>query len=62
MEGLLAAWLVGEGIVGWRWFKQGAPPPPGSLLAVSDGSETLLDALQSHAPVAVDKWIDTAPI
>jgi uncharacterized protein (TIGR00730 family) len=34
----------------------------GSLLAVSDGSETLLDALQSHAPVAVEKWIDTAPI
>jgi uncharacterized protein (TIGR00730 family) len=34
----------------------------GSLLAVSDGSETLLDALQSQAPVAVEKWIDTAPI
>jgi uncharacterized protein (TIGR00730 family) len=33
-----------------------------SLLAVSDGSPTLLDALQSQTPVAVEKWIDTALI
>jgi len=49
MEGLLAAWLVGEGIVGWRWFKQGAPPPPGSLLAVS-GFFALLAVLAIHPP------------
>ncbi len=49
MEGLLAAWLVGEGIVTWRWFKQGAPPPPGSLLAVS-GFFALLALLAIHPP------------
>jgi hypothetical protein len=31
----VAAWLAGEGIVVWRWAKQGAPPPPGALLWAS---------------------------
>lgn len=49
MEALIAAWLTGEGIVTWRWFKQGAPPPPGSLLAVS-GFFALLAMLAMHPP------------
>ncbi len=32
----------------------------GSLLAVSDGSAALLDALQSQSPPVVEKWIDLA--
>jgi predicted Rossmann-fold nucleotide-binding protein len=31
----------------------------GALLAVSDGSSTLLDALRTQTPPAVEKWIDT---
>src|SRR5712691_11563302 len=46
---LVMAWLTGEGIVTWRWFKQGAPPPPGSLLAVS-GFFALCAVLAMHAP------------
>src|SRR5215475_1449603 len=49
MEGILGAWLFGEGLVTWRWFKQGAPPPPGSLLAVS-GFFALCAVLAMHAP------------
>jgi hypothetical protein len=49
MEGILIAWLAGEGIVTWRWFKQGAPPPPGALLAVS-GFFALLAVLAVHPP------------
>lgn len=29
------AWLLGEGIVIWRWVKNGAPPTPGALLLPS---------------------------
>ena len=46
---LVMAWLVGEGIVSWRWFKQGAPPPPGSLVAVS-GFFALLAVLGQYQP------------
>jgi hypothetical protein len=46
---LMMAWLVGEGIVAARWFKQGAPPPPGSLAAVS-GFFALLAVLGSYPP------------
>lgn len=46
---LVMAWLVGEGIVSWRWFKQGAPPPPGSLAAVS-GFFALLAILATYPP------------
>lgn len=46
---LVMAWLVGEGIVSWRWFKQGAPPPPGSLLAVS-GFFALLAIMATYQP------------
>lgn len=49
MEGILIAWLAGEGIVTWRWFRQGAPPPPGSLAAVS-GFFALLALLAVHPP------------
>ena len=33
--GLAFAWLVGEGIIVWRWTKAKAPPPPGVLLLAS---------------------------
>jgi hypothetical protein len=32
MMGLFFAWSVGEGIITWRWVKNGAPPTPGALL------------------------------
>lgn len=56
MEGILAAWLFGEGLVGWRWFRQGAPPPPGSLLAVS-GFFALCAVLAMHPPA---RYVATA--
>jgi len=31
----LFAWLTGEGIIVWRWVKQGAPPTPGAILLPS---------------------------
>lgn len=46
---LVMAWLFGEGVVTWRWLKEGAPPPPGSLLAVS-GFFALLAVLAMHPP------------
>lgn len=46
---LVMMWLAGEGIVSWRWFKQGAPPPPGSLAAVS-GFFALLAVLAAYPP------------
>lgn len=49
MGGIVAAWLVGEGIVTWRWFKAGAPPPPGALVAVS-GFFALLAVLAAYQP------------
>jgi hypothetical protein len=30
--GIFFAWAVGEGIIAWRWIKNGAPPTPGALL------------------------------
>lgn len=34
--GLFAfAWIVGEGLIVWRWVKNGAPPTPGALLLPS---------------------------
>jgi hypothetical protein len=32
---LVLAWLIGESIVGYRWAKNGAPPPPGAVAAAS---------------------------
>jgi hypothetical protein len=29
------AWLVGEGIITYRWIKAGAPPTPGTLVTAS---------------------------
>jgi hypothetical protein len=34
--GLFAfAWITGEGLIIWRWLKNGAPPTPGALLLPS---------------------------
>jgi hypothetical protein len=33
--GIILAWLIGESIVGYRWAKNGAPPPPGAIAAAS---------------------------
>lgn len=35
MGGFMFAWLVGEGIIIYRWVKAGAPPTPGALLVPS---------------------------
>jgi hypothetical protein len=36
MGPFIAAWAIGEGIIGWRAFKTtGLPPVPGALLASS---------------------------
>jgi len=32
---IVIAWLIGETIVGYRWAKNGAPPPPGAVAAAS---------------------------
>jgi hypothetical protein len=47
--GLVAAWLVGEGIVTWRAFRNGAPPTPGQLVAVS-GFFVLLALVAEYKP------------
>lgn len=47
--GLVLAWLAGEGIVTWRWVKNGAPPTPGALLAVS-GFFALCALLHEYPP------------
>jgi hypothetical protein len=33
--GIVIAWLIGESILGYRWVKNGAPPPPGAVAAAS---------------------------
>ena len=47
--GLVLAWLIGEGIVTWRWAKQGAPPTPGAL-AASSGFFLLLAVIHEYQP------------
>jgi hypothetical protein len=32
---IVIAWLIGESIVGYRWARNGAPPPPGAVAAAS---------------------------
>jgi hypothetical protein len=49
MGGIVLAWLVGEGIVTWRWAKAGAPPTPGALLSTS-GFFALLALLGQYPP------------
>lgn len=43
------AWLVGEGIIVYRWFKAGAPPTPGALLMPS-AIYLALAVLAEHEP------------
>lgn len=50
--GIVLAWLVGEGIVTWRWAKNGAPPTPGALLQVS-GFFALCALLGEYPPARV---------
>jgi hypothetical protein len=47
MTGFLAAWLLGEGIIVWRWGKHKAPPPPGAL-AVSSALFAALAVIASY--------------
>src|SRR5215469_10043657 len=47
--GLVLAWLIGEGIVAYRWAKAGAPPAPGALAAAS-GFFVLLAVLHEYPP------------
>ena len=47
--GLVLAWLIGEGIVTWRWAKAGAPPTPGALAAAS-GFFVLLAIVHEYPP------------
>jgi hypothetical protein len=49
MGGIIAAWLIGEGMVIWRWSKAGAPPTPGAL-ALSSGFFVLCGVLATYQP------------
>lgn len=49
MGPLVMAWLIGEGIVCYRWAKAGAPPTPGALVA-SSGFFVLCALLAEYAP------------
>ncbi len=49
MGPLVMAWLLGEGIVTWRWAKGGAPPTPGAL-AISSGFFALCALLAEYPP------------
>ena len=50
MNGLfLFAWLTGEGIIVYRWVKNGAPPTPGALLLPS-GVYLALAVLAEYQP------------
>lgn len=49
MGPLVMAWLIGEGIVIYRWGKNGAPPTPGALAAAS-GFFVLLAVLAEYQP------------
>lgn len=49
MGPLVIAWLLGEGIVTYRWAKAGAPPTPGALAAAS-GFFVLTAVLAEYAP------------
>lgn len=33
--GIVIAWAIGEGIITYRWVKNGAPPTPGTLFTAS---------------------------
>jgi hypothetical protein len=52
MGGFAMAWLLGEGIVTWRWIKAGAPPTPGSI-ALSSGFFVLLGLVAASNRAAV---------
>lgn len=49
MGPLVIAWLIGEGIVTYRWAKAGAPPTPGTLAAAS-GFFVLTAILAEYQP------------
>jgi hypothetical protein len=50
VRGLFAfAWIVGEGLIIWRWVKNGAPPAPGALLLPS-GVYLALAVLANYQP------------
>jgi len=49
MMGLFFAWAVGEGIIAYRWIKNGAPPTPGAL-ALPAGLYLGLAVLAEYGP------------
>jgi hypothetical protein len=49
MGGLVLAWLAGESIVVYRWWKVKAPPPPGAL-ALSSGLFLGLAVIAQYQP------------
>lgn len=49
MGGIVIAWLIGEGIVTWRWAKAGAPPTPGAI-AASSGFFVLCALIAEYPP------------
>jgi hypothetical protein len=47
--GIVLAWLIGEGIITYRWAKAGAPPTPGTL-AQASGFFALCAILHEYPP------------
>lgn len=47
--GMFFAWATGEGIIVWRWVKNGAPPTPGALL-LPTGLYLSLAVLSEYRP------------
>jgi hypothetical protein len=51
MGGFVIMWLVGEGLVTYRWVRAGAPPTPGAL-ALSSSFFALLGVMGAAWPAA----------
>jgi hypothetical protein len=47
--GVTLAWLFGEGLITWRWIKNGSPPTPGALI-MSSGFFALCALLGEYPP------------
>jgi hypothetical protein len=47
--GLFFAWMIGESVIFYRWYKLGAPPTPG-VLAMSSGLFAACAVISAYPP------------